>query len=93
MIPPDSRSYPYLALAQRLGLDYGMVLTEAGCQEWALGLGPLPPGAARHEAARRAAGGWHHEAAQVRRVVEHVRRRSVIGSGPTDVGAARPDRG
>lgn len=28
-IPRDSRSYPYLALAQDLGLDYGHVLSYA----------------------------------------------------------------
>lgn len=29
MIAADSKSYPYLALAQRYGIDYGVVLTAA----------------------------------------------------------------
>jgi hypothetical protein len=33
VIAPDSTSYPYLALAQRLGLDYGLVLRASDCVE------------------------------------------------------------
>lgn len=77
-IAPGSRSYPYLALAQRLGIDYGLVLTEAHYQEFVLGLAPsMPTGMSRLAEVKRVAD-WSRTSAEVRAAVmeEHEDRRT-----------------
>lgn len=83
MIRPDSPSYPYLAIAQTRGHDYGLVLAVVDWYEWLDHGGPEPRGWTHRfdEACRASRRDPSVERRRIREAVarEHARRSHLAG--------------